>query len=76
MQFVAQLLREKKRKDKAKVDVIETVTFESDDLFSVVARLRSLLSSSDPRSTISAFQIVSGTDVIYEKVEERPLAKR
>ena len=66
MLFVVQFLRDAIRRSQP--HIIRTVTFESDDLFSVVSRIRIILSSSDYQPAVDAFQIIAnGTQVIYHE---------
>lgn len=65
MNFVVQLLPE--GRGNAGADAVRTIDFEADDLFSVVARMRIILGSSDYEPTAAAFQIMDGAHVVYHE---------
>jgi hypothetical protein len=71
MEFVVEFLREKQ--GSAKFRSAETVSLESDDIFSVVARMRIILSSTSYDPTVKAFQIVDGARVLYHESRHRAI---
>jgi hypothetical protein len=71
MEFVVELLRQKQ--GSAKLRSSETVSLESDDIFSVVARMRIILSSASYEPAVKAFQIVDGSRVLYQETRHRAI---
>lgn len=70
MNFVVQLLRD--TRGNAKPDAIRTINFESDELYPVVSRMRIILSSRDYEPTVAAFQIMTGSQVVYHERRQEP----
>jgi hypothetical protein len=69
MKFVVELLREKRGSVKSQSK--EKVALESDDIFSVIARMRIVLSSTGFDPSVKAFQIVEGAHVLYHESRQR-----
>ncbi len=69
MNFVVELLLESQKL--VKTAVVDTVVFETDDIFSVIARMRIILSSTSYKPAVGAFRIVDGSKVIYQETRQQ-----
>ena len=70
MNFVVQLVGDKR--GNARPHAIRTIAFESDELYPIISRIRIILSSRDFEPTVAAFQIMTGSHVIYYEPRQEP----
>ncbi len=69
MNFVVELLPESRKSIKSAA--VDRVVFESDDIYSVIARMRIILSSAAYKPAVGAFRILDGSKVIYHEARDR-----
>ncbi|WP_424363357.1 hypothetical protein [Methylocystis parvus] len=70
MSFLVQFLSDAERS--AKPRIVRTVNFEAEDLYSVVSRIRTILSTRGYEPSVNAFQVLAseGRVVHYEHRDE------